>query len=113
MLNGEGAVEKSLLLLQLSAAVVLGRDWIGTMPTPGPVIYIGCEDDDDEICRRLEAIAQHYGVSRQDMQSDLHALSFAGRDSVLAFTDRIERLHPTPLFGQLRRDIESIRPAYS
>lgn len=110
LLSGEGAVGKSLPLLQLSAATVLGRDWIGTLPTQGPVLYINCEDDDDEICRRLEGIAQHYNVSRQDMQADLHVLSFAGRSSVLAIADRKEQLHPTPLFQQLTHDAQQIGP---
>jgi RecA-family ATPase len=42
------------LLLTLSAATVLGRDWIGTRPEPGPVLYLNCEDEEEEI-RRLRS----------------------------------------------------------
>jgi AAA domain len=36
LLSGEGATGKTLLLLQLGVAHVLGRDWLGTLPEPGP-----------------------------------------------------------------------------
>ena len=35
LLSGEGSVGKSILSLQFATAVVLGRDWLGTMPEPG------------------------------------------------------------------------------
>src|SRR5262245_59215208 len=59
LISGEGGRGKSLLMKQLSAATVLARDWIGLLPAAGPVIYLNCEDDSDEICHRLEAIADH------------------------------------------------------
>jgi RecA-family ATPase len=52
LLGGKGSAGKSLLLMQLSGAVVLGREWIGTLPEPGPVLYLSCEEDEDEINRR-------------------------------------------------------------
>src|SRR4051794_13297070 len=45
MLGGEGAIGKSLLLMQLSGAVVLGGEWIGTLPKQGPVLYMSCEEE--------------------------------------------------------------------
>ena len=48
LLSGEGAIGKSIFLMQLSGADVLGKDWIGTLPEPGPVLYVSCEEDDDE-----------------------------------------------------------------
>ena len=38
LLSGEGAIGKSILLLQLAASTVLSRDWLGTVPEPGPVM---------------------------------------------------------------------------
>jgi AAA domain len=32
LLSGEGSIGKSILALQLGTAVVLGRDWLGTLP---------------------------------------------------------------------------------
>jgi AAA domain len=60
-LYGDGGVGKSLLALQLAASTVLGRGWFGCKPEPGPVIYFGAEDDEDELHRRLHCIASQLG----------------------------------------------------
>jgi RecA-family ATPase len=111
LISGEGAIGKTILLLQLAAATVLGKDWIGTMPERGPVLFLSCEDDDDEICRRLEGIAKHYGATRADLASNgLWVISRVGKDSVLGFADRHDLIQPAPLFPLLKAEIERIRP---
>ena len=111
LLSGEGSIGKSMLLMQLSGATVLGKDWIGTLPEPGPVLYMSCEEDDDEVRRRMEDIARHLGSTRQEMiEQGLRVLSFAGRDAVLAQPDRNGIIRPTPLFERLRRDALELRP---
>jgi hypothetical protein len=111
MLGGEGAIGKSLLLMQLSGAVVLGKEWIGTLPEQGPVLYMSCEEDDDEVRRRMEDVARHLGSTRQEMiERGLRILSFAGRDAVLAQPDRAGVMRPTPVFERLRRDAVEMRP---
>ena len=91
LLSGEGAIGKTILLLQLSVAHVLGRDWLGTMPEPGPVLYLGAEDDTDELHRRLADITAHYRARFSDLKDGgLHLLSFAGQDA-LARHDRSGR----------------------
>ena len=110
-MSGEGAIGKSLLLMQLSGAVVLGKDWIGTLPEQGPVLYFNAEEDDDEVRRRMEDVARHLGATRQDMiDHGLHFLSFAGRDAILAQPDRVGILRPTPLFDRLRHEALQLRP---
>jgi RecA-family ATPase len=111
MLGGEGSIGKSLLLMQLSGAVVLGKEWIGTLPESGPVLYMSCEEDDDEVRRRMEAVAAHLGSTRQEMiERGLRVLSFAGKDAILAQPDRNGLIRPTPLFERLRRDALQLRP---
>lgn len=111
MLSGEGSIGKSLLLMQLSGAVVLGKEWIGTLPEPGPVLYMSCEEDDDEVRRRMEAVAVHLGSSRTEMiERGLRFLSFAGRDAVMAQPDRSGIMRPTPLFERIRREALQLRP---
>jgi hypothetical protein len=61
------------------------------------------------VCRRLEAIGAHNGATRRDM-GKLHVLSFAGRDAILGYPDRDDRIRRTPLFEQLRREALRIRP---
>ena len=98
-------------LIQLSAAAVLGRDWFGTLPVFGPVLYLHAEEDADEINRRLEAIAQHYSSSRRELiDQGLRILSFAGRDAILGEPDHHGIIRPTPLFEQIKRDAMALRP---
>ena len=82
LLSGPGGIGKSLLILQLLASSVLGRDWIGSTPQTGSAIYLAAEDEQDEIQSRLAAIAENYGdVSADDMiDKGLCASSFAGED---------------------------------
>ena len=110
LLSGEGGVGKTILALQLSAATVLARDWLGAMPMPGPALVICCEDDEHELHRRLDRIVEHYGANHSELGKDMHALSLAGHDAVMAAPDKSGRMVPTPLFAQLRQAACDIRP---
>jgi hypothetical protein len=89
LLSGEGAIGKSKLMLQLSGGTVLGREWIGTLPAQGSVLYVSCEEDDDELRRQTEDVAVNLGSTRQEMaKRGLRPLSFAGKDAILAQPDR-------------------------
>jgi RecA-family ATPase len=109
LFSGEGAIGKSIVSLQLSVAHVLGKDWLSTMPELGPVIVVACEDDADELRRRLALILKHYGASFADL-GDLHLLSLAGQDAVLATPDRNGLIKPTKLLGQLVAAASDVRP---
>ena len=87
LLSGEGGVGKSIISLHLAVATVLGRDWLCALPTPGPALVVCCEDDADELHRRLDRIVEHYSATfsatYQEL-NDMHLLSLAGQDAVLA-----------------------------
>jgi RecA-family ATPase len=111
LFSGEGAAGKSIVQLHLSVAHVLGRDWLGTMPTPGPAIYIDAEDDKDELHRRLGAVLFHYGVKFADaIAGGLHLISLAGQDAVLAAPAKGGRIEPTKLYKQLFQAAGDIKP---
>jgi RecA-family ATPase len=111
LFSGHGAIGKSLLVLQLCAATVLGRDWVTMLPEHGPALYFSAEEDGDEICRRLERIAAHYGTTRTELRdAGLWAVSRAGADAILAAPDRNGLVKPTPMFEQLRTDATNVRP---
>src|SRR5262249_30839133 len=75
LFSGEGAAGKSTLQLQLSAAHVLARDWLGTMPESGPAIFIDAEDDSKVLHRRLAAIVKHYDTTFKDIvEGGLHLI---------------------------------------
>jgi RecA-family ATPase len=115
LLAGEGGVGKSLLVLQLLASTVLGRGWIGSLPKSGPVIYLGAEDEQDEIYHRLDAIAAHYddepATVAELIGNGLHASSHAGEDMTLArFNRKTGIIEPTPLYDTLLEQACDIRP---
>jgi len=69
--TGHGAIGKSLLELTRAVAHVLGKPWLGMAVRQGPVIYLGAEDEADELHRRLEAIVRHYGATFGDIVGGL------------------------------------------
>ena len=101
LISGEGAVGKSILIMQLGVAHALGRDWLGTLPEPGPFLYLNAEDEEAELHRRLADIAAHFGTAFAELKSDVHILSLAGQDAVLGYADRNGLIQPTPLFHKL------------
>jgi RecA-family ATPase len=110
LLTGEGAIGKTIVLLQLSLAHVLARDWLGTLPEPGQVIYLGAEDEPDELHRRSADILVHYGASMCKLKGRLHLLSLAGEDAILGRPERNGSIQPTPLFNRLLEAACDIKP---
>jgi RecA-family ATPase len=110
LLSGEGSSGKSILLMMLGAAHVLGKDWMQALPEPGPFLYLSAEDEEDELERRLGAIAEHYGASVADLARDFHIVSRFGQDAILGHFDRRGLIQPTPLFEQLKQAARDIRP---
>ena len=109
LLSGEGSVGKSILSLQLAVATVLGKDWLGAIPEPGPALVICCEDDADEIWRRLDLIFTHYGAAYTDFD-DLHILPLAGEETLMAALDRKGIITTTKLFEHVQAAACDIRP---
>ena len=59
LMSGEGGVGKTILALHLAVATALGCDWLHALPEPGRVLVVCCEDDGDELHRRLDRIVEH------------------------------------------------------
>jgi AAA domain len=110
LLSGEGAVGKSLLLLQLAVAHVLGRDWLRSMPEQGPVLLVNCEDEGDELVRRLDPNLKNRHTKFSDIAADLHVFSLANQDPLLALPDRSGRIVPTPLYAKLLELARTVQP---
>jgi DNA polymerase len=109
--SGQGAAGKSILMLQLSVATALGKDWLGLPPRQGPVVYLGAEDEEDELHRRLDDIREYYKGSFAALDKGLHVMCFAGVDMTLAVPDRkTGTMQPTPLFKLLIDKVRQIRP---
>ncbi|MGE3703414.1 MAG: AAA family ATPase [Hyphomicrobiaceae bacterium] len=108
-LMGDGGTGKSTLALQLAACTALGLPWLGHPVVRGSALYIGAEDDLDEMHRRVTAIARDLGVGVEQL-SNLHLVSLAGEDAVLATADESNIVHPTALWRRVCRTVAARRP---
>jgi RecA-family ATPase len=105
LISGDGGVGKTVALMQLAAATVLGKDWLGMRPATGSALYFGAEDDADECRRRFGDIAKHYVATWEDLfDAGLRTLSFAGADALLGKPNRDGLIVSTPLLAHLRDD---------
>jgi RecA-family ATPase len=106
--TADGATGKSLLLQQLGASTVLGRQWLGLDVKRCPVLYLNAEDDEDELHRRMMSIARHMDVE-MDRFEELHLWSLAGHNALLGVSDPRGNINPTPLLEQLDRMIGELQ----
>lgn len=110
LLYGNGGDGKSLLALQLAVSVVTGNDWIGRLVEQGPALMLSCEDDIEEIHRRLEAVI----AGRTDLDLDdldaLKILDLAGEDAILSAADNKGILKPSLLFTKIQHLVDELRP---
>jgi RecA-family ATPase len=112
LFSGEGGAGKSIIELMKNVAHVTGKDWLGSLPEPGPAIYIGAEDDENEIHIRLAAIAAHYGVTFKELtRGGLHVVCLLGEDATLCTAaGKSGKIEVTPLYNQLLQAAGDIKP---
>ena len=109
LFSGEGGTGKSIIELMKDVAHVAGKDWLGSMPEPGPAFYIGAEDDERELHIRLAAIASHYGVTFKQL-CGLHVLCLLGQDATLCAVGRDGRVERTDRYKRLYEAAGDIKP---
>ena len=111
LFTGEGATGKSILELQRAFAHTLARDWLQTLPEPGPAIFIDAGDDNSELHRRAAKIVAHYQATFSEaIKGGLYLISLAGKDAVLATASRNGKIEPTPLYNELLEAAGDIKP---
>jgi RecA-family ATPase len=112
LLSGEGGTGKSIIELMKDVAHVATKDWLNSLPAPGPAFYLGAEDDKDEIHIRLAAIAKHYGVTfRELIDGGLHVLCLLGQDATLcAANPRTGKVETTSLYKQIYEAAGDVKP---
>ena len=82
MIAGDGGLGKSLVAAGLAVGVSVGLPWLGHETIRRRVILICCEDEPDELHRRLDRIVAHYGVNFSDL-ADLRIICRVGDDNFL------------------------------
>ena len=111
LFSGEGGTGKSIIELMKNVAHVVGKDWLGSMPEPGPAIYLGAEDDEDELHIRLAAIARHHGTTFKELvDGGLHILPLLGKDATLCAMTKGGKVEVTALYRQLYEAAGDIKP---
>ena len=112
LFSGEGGAGKSIIEMMKDVAHVAGKDWLGSMPEPGPAFYIGAEDDEKEIHIRFYDIAAHYGVTFKEMiAGGLHVLCLLGQDATLcAASGKSGKVDTTALYRQIYEAAGDIKP---
>ncbi len=112
LFSGEGGTGKSIIELTKNVAHVTGKEWLGSMPEPGPAFSIGAEDDEKEIHIRLVAIVRHYGVTFKELvEGGLHVLCLLGKDATLcAANGKSGRVETTKLYRQIYEAAGDIKP---
>jgi RecA-family ATPase len=111
LFSGEGGTGKSIIELMKNVAHATAKDWLGSMPEPGPAFYLGAEDDKNEIHIRLAAIAKHYGVTFKELyEGGLHVLPLLGKDATLCAPTKSGNIELTALYKQLYEAAGDIKP---
>lgn len=103
LLTGDGGLGKTLLALQLQTACTLGRDWIDLKAEPVKSIGFYCEEEPNELHRRLADILQHYDADFGDLEN-MRLVGRAGEDSFIASASRNGSLSQTALYDALFRE---------
>lgn len=112
LFSGEGGAGKSIIELMHNVAHVAGKDWMGSLPEPGPAFYIGAEDDEKVLHARLYDIAKHYGVTfRELIAGGLRVLCMLGKDATLvAATGKSGKVEVTALYRSLYEQAGDLKP---
>lgn len=111
LLYADGGVGKSQIILQLLTSVSLGESWFGRDTSKGSALYLGAEDDTDELHRRFHDVINARFKSYADFP-DVIFSSLAGEDALLANYDpRSKKLSPSAVMKELTAAIAKHTPS--
>lgn len=106
LLSGQEGVGKSLLAQQMATCAAIGRNFLGLDVEHVKAAYITCEDPEDELRRRQEAINKSLGVTTDAIVDQLMLVSLKGHlGNELGTFDQLGRLSPSPRFWQIRKRV--------
>ena len=83
MLSGEGGTGKSHIAMQLLVSAATGSPWLGQKVANVPTLGVHCEDDPDELQRRLGDILAAQGSQFSDLENWVTLLSRMGMDNIM------------------------------
>jgi RecA-family ATPase len=96
----DGGVGKTQLAQQLQTSCAIRQAWLGLRVEPCRSFGLYCEDDEDELHRRQDAINRHHGICFGDL-GDMRWASGTGEDNVLIRFERDGEAFMTPRYDDL------------
>ena len=108
--TGAGAAGKSLFGQQLCTASAASLSCLRLDVSPGPAIYLSCEDDPGQLHWRQAHICQALDVQLSDLAGRLHLVSLRGElGNDLCTFDGNGLIEPTAMYGRLAELAEETR----
>ena len=104
-LSGDGGMGKTLIAQQLLYAAGLGGKWLGLDVPPTKGLGVFCEDDEDELHRRHNAIKADLGHPVGNPFTDTWIWPRVGYDNLLVTFDRDNKPLISPFFAQIMRHV--------
>lgn len=114
LFSGEGGIGKTIVALDsgVSSALELSS-WLGAPLNGGTVLAFLCEDDEQELHRRIAALVEYYMVNYSDLVYKLNLISMAGEeDPFMALPDKNDIMRPTKLFQRFREQANDIHARF-
>lgn len=114
LFSGDSGLGKSLLMQQLLTCSAMGLDWMGFKVEQCRSYGFFCEDDENELHHRQNAINRLYGLQHADLELNTSYSSRVGMNNVLmTFNARRnggggEEGRTTPVYDQLRQHVRDI-----
>ncbi len=99
-LYGDGGTGKSLLALQFMTACAAGLPFLGQDVKQVKALGVFCEDEENELHRRLASINGALGISFAELD-DLRLVSRVGNENLLMTFAADGHGVPTPFFSQI------------
>lgn len=111
LLIAPGGTGKSMLCMQLAIGVTSGERIIGTfgVGSPGTVLYLAAEDDEDEVHRRMKNVLDALDLSTSAVArvyKHLHVRSVAGEDNLLTHRGGDHEVRTTLRFDRLLATVD-------
>ncbi len=104
-LSGDGGMGKTLLAQQLLYAVGLGEKWLGINVPQMPGLGVFCEDDEDELHRRHNAIKIGMGYPVGNPFTETYIWPRVGYDNLLVTFDKDNKPLISPFFALIMRHV--------
>lgn len=104
-LSGDGGMGKTLIAQQLLYAAGVGGEWLGIPVQPVRGLGVFCEDDEDELHRRHNAIKADLGHAIGNPFTDTWIWPRVGFDNLLVTFDRENKPTVSHFFATVMRQV--------